>query len=189
MQRKRVVLVLILFIGFATILKPSTTSITTTNPKFVASSSVSHENFTIISPSESITWHKDSPINLIIWTVTNNALNTVTFDIFRNGTFQYSGIAESISYLHGIPIFCSVPISELNYGTYNYTLIATDGVETKSAMIIVNIMEGISNTSNPLIDAMSFVVLIGGLTALSLAVLFGFTSLNRHLGGLRRIEP
>jgi len=188
MQRKRLVLILIIAIGISITLTPSTTSSTTIIHEVATISSTSHDNFTIISSSEPITWCKDSKVNLIIWTIINSTLDTITFDILRDGTIQYSGMAESLSFMESIPIFCSVPITELNYGTYNYTLIATDGLDTKSDTVILNLVEGSTNTSNPLFDAMSFVVLIGGLLALYLAILFGFSSLSQHLGGVRRIE-
>jgi hypothetical protein len=152
------------------------------NQEFSTISSTSNDNLTIISPSEPITWYKDSKVNLIIWTITNNTRDTISFDVIRNGTVEYSGMAEQIPFLHSIHVFHRVPISEMDYGTYNYTLVATDSVENKSATIILNLIEGASNTINPLLYALIFPALIGGVAVLYL-VIFRFSPLNRYFGG------
>jgi hypothetical protein len=149
---------------------------------------LAQDNFTINCPPESITWYRDSKISMIVWTITSSTLDTILFDVLRNGTVEYSGIAENYSFLKNIPVFYSVPISKMDFGTYNYTLVIMDGMETKSATVILNLIEGTANAVNPLLDAFVFVVLIGGFTVLSLATFLGLSSLNRYFGGMKSIE-
>jgi hypothetical protein len=199
MQRKRVVHILILCIILATPLASFTLSVafteisisTVITPEFVEISNtaqLNQDNFTINCPSEPITWCKDSKTNLIIWTITNNTLDAITFDVLRNGTIEYSGMAEHYSFLQSIPVFYSVPILEMDFGTYNYTLVATGSVEIKSATVILNLVEGTANTANPLLDALAFIALIGGFTVLYFATFLGLSSLNRYFGGMKHIE-
>ncbi|MHA1615289.1 MAG: hypothetical protein ACTSYJ_10625 [Candidatus Thorarchaeota archaeon] len=172
MQRKRVVLISILAIVLAIPLVRATSSVGCCTPTDPCYTVLAQDNFTINCSSEPITWCKDSKVNLIIWTITNTH-DTITFDVLRNGTVEYSGTVENNSFLQYVPVFCSVPLSEMDFGTYNYTLVAKDSVETKSATVILDLIEGHVNTANPLFDVFVFITLIGGFTVLFLAIFFG----------------
>jgi hypothetical protein len=193
MHRKRAAQTPILVIVLAIPLLLSTLCVIYTE---TTSSSVNAHNaailaqnsFTIKCPSDPITWYKDSKVDLIVWTITDTTADTITFNVLRNGTVEYSGIAERNSFLQGIPIFHSVPISEMDYGTYNYTLVATDGVEIQFASIILNLIEGTVTKTNLVLNVLTFLGITAGFTILYLAFLFGFSSLKRYHGGLKRIE-
>jgi len=153
----------------------------------VPSISSAQDTFTINCTSQPITWCKDSKVNIIIWTITNSSVDTISFDVLRNGTIEYSGMAEEHTLLHSIHVFHSVPLAELDYGTYNYTLVTTDSVEIKSATIILNLVEGTANTDTPLFYALVLPAVIGGFALLFLAI-FRFSPLNRYIGGIKRSE-
>lgn len=206
MQRKRVVLISILFIISAIPLLSSTLSVavaetstsTILTPDFIILSDTApfaQDNFTIDCPSELITKYKDSKVNLIVWTITDNTTDTLTFDVLRNGSAEYSGAVEEYPFLQSVfhsvpsvPVYYSVPISEMDYGTYNYTLVVTDGVEVKSAAIFLDLSEGTENTSNLVFDTLVFLGFTSGFTILSLAFLFGFSSLKQYYGGIKHTE-
>ena len=193
MHRKRGVQTSILVIVLAILLLLSTLCVVYTE---TTSSSVNahdraisaQDNFTINCTSDSITWYKDSKVDLIVWIITDTTADTITFDVLRNGTTEYFGTTERSTFLQGTPIFYSVPISEMDYGTYNYTLVATDGVEIQSASIILNLIEGTVNKTKLVLDVLTFLWITAGFTILYLAFLFGFSSLKRYHGGLKRIE-
>ncbi|MHA1635143.1 MAG: hypothetical protein ACTSUZ_11350, partial [Candidatus Thorarchaeota archaeon] len=135
-----------------------------------------------LSPSEPITWYKDSKVNLIVWTISDNTLDVITFDVLRDDIVRYSGIAEKIPLLQSVPVFYSVPLSEMDYGTYNYTIVVTDGVETKSGTIILNVIEGSENSTNPVLGLLAFFGFIGGFVILGFTVLLGLSSLKQRFG-------
>jgi len=164
MQRTRVVLFSILIIMSTTLIFPVTN--TSTSVEIPDTVHLAQDSFAILCPSEPITWYKDSKVNLVVWTISNNMTDKITFEILKDAILEYSGIAEKSPLLQGIPIFYSIPISEMDYGSYNYTIVVTDGVETKSGTIILNLIEGSANTAIPALGTLAFFGFISGFVIL-----------------------
>ena len=183
MRRKRVVLFSILIIISLVLILPVSHS--TTSIEVSDSVNLAQDHFTILAPSEPVTWCKDSKVNLVVWTINGTIADEITFDILRDGNLAHSGSAEKLAFLESIPVFYAVPISDLDYGTYNYTIIVTADNETKSGTIILNLVEGVSNPNS---GALAFFLFLGGFAILSFAFLFSSFYLKQHLGGMKQVE-
>lgn len=101
----KVTMTIPLFISSVSTLDPSTLGI-------VSTISETHENLTIHSPSEPITWYKNSQPNLLIWGITGNANDEISFVLLNNNCIEYSGSAQETSSFSSIHIFYRVPLEK-----------------------------------------------------------------------------
>ena len=113
------------------------------------------DNFEINSPAN-LTFYKDSIFHAILWTVINSTPSIITYEVLRNGTSVHTGVVANHSAIY------QIPIHGLNYGTYNYTILVTDGVETESASVIVWLLEGTANTANPWLAVLALPLIMVG---------------------------
>jgi hypothetical protein len=74
---------------------------------------------TITHPSD-VSYSHGATGNSISWTVSDTRISTSNYTIYRNGT-----IIDTGSWTNGTPII--VNVDGLSDGTYNYTIVATDG--------------------------------------------------------------
>ncbi|MFW9960784.1 MAG: hypothetical protein ACFFDV_07195 [Candidatus Thorarchaeota archaeon] len=71
----------------------------------------------------------------ISWTINTTTSNLISYQLLHNGTISESGVLEvgDNSVIH------TITPSELALATHNFTLVATDEIETKSWTVLVTI--------------------------------------------------
>ncbi len=102
---------------------------------------LAQDSFELHGP-QNRTFSKDNTTRSIVWWVENTTSATFSFDVFKNGTLELSGLFESVSDTLGGPYYVHpVPVIEMDLGNYNYTMVVTDGVSTKSSKIMIYLVE------------------------------------------------
>ncbi|MFW9925314.1 MAG: hypothetical protein ACFFDM_00960 [Candidatus Thorarchaeota archaeon] len=79
----------------------------------------------------------DSHDCLIYWFVNHTPSVNIDYELLLNGTNLLLGVLWSGDYY----VYYTVPIDNLQYGAYNYTLVISDTSEMKSSSIIVLFLE------------------------------------------------
>ena len=65
-----------------------------------------------------------------------------------------------------------VPIADLGFGTYNYTIIITDGISILGHTSIVHLVEGTANDANPWIAILALPLVISSVPVVVFGVWF-----------------
>ena len=79
----------------------------------------------------------DSYDRLIYWFVNRTPSVSIDYELLLNGTNLLLGVLWNGDYY----VYFTVPIDNLQYGAYNYTLVISDKSEMKSSSIIVLFLE------------------------------------------------
>jgi len=79
----------------------------------------------------------------ISWTVNTTSSNSITYQLLHNGTLLQDGVLGSGEY----NVLYTIKPSVLSLATHNFTLVATDEIETKSWTLLVTIYYSSSSTS------------------------------------------
>ncbi len=130
---------------------------------------VSDEGTLILSGTSGPLYYSNvSEEHVISWTINTTTSNSISYQLLHNGTISESGVLEAgeNSVIH------TIAPSELALATHNFTLVATDEIETKSWSVMVTIYY--SSTFHP-VEMNPWILLITAGFGISVIMYLSYT--------------